>query len=940
MVVEAVVVVERPFAVGLGREHKVHLERVVGDGELGGDVRLTLLADHLDGADVVGVGPPVPTADDVHLIGRGQVGVPWVVVDAHGLARPGLGGVDVEHVLALPTGHLGSLRLGDAAEEVATLLALLGALLADDALLDELVVEVGGLLVALNLKDLLGAVAGAVVILAVVVVVLVATVAEDKVHDEGLLGDVDLALLPPGSLDGLDRLAVHLEAALHRGHLSLLGELPVVAAALAGDRTVLLHTRQAGGGGVVVDSDLLAGDGLRGLEVPDFAKLGLSARPADVEKVADGFLSLPPRLGPVLGVALAGFDELFDLLAGAEGIVLGLLSHLLEPGGDGGRRGSLSLLLGLLLGSDPLSLRLGGGGLLGGSLGRGSLLSGGLLGRGVVGDRLGRLCFSVVLVEYGLLDRSLRGGGAVCGGLFGNLLVGRSLLGGGEVSLVLLVRNLGGVGTEGVGVRGGENVDGGLRLGGLVFNLALDHGHLLGGLDRLDHRHGSLKGAALGDGGDLGGGGHLGGGLGLRDGVGGHLGLSLGAEDEGLVGKGVPGAKLGRGLSLVYHLEAGELSLGGAESLGLGLGDRLCPGVSRSGGFSFGGLVDISLVLVGAGGALDGLRVLHGSPGSPGGGVGGSLGLSLGALLSLLLADVLHGADVTGDEGGCLEVFDARLSLLGADVGGDEFLLLGAAEGRGEHGRLLILLGEGGGLALLNLVGLALSLGEVSGLGLGGGLRSLGVDLGGTLRLGLSLRLRLRGGSLSLGEGFSLGLGLHLGGEHLRLGGLLGRGSGGERLGLELLSSSLSGRLGSLLGLLLLHRLELLLGNLVSLRRGSFLVLLGEGLGADVLLELHDVRELLLLLEEHGHLLLLLFEVSLGRVLELEVLHLELLELKKSLILTLEPLQLLARVAHLLAVGGGVGGGRRRGGSHGRAGGGGHLARLEISDLPAHGANL
>jgi len=100
------------------------------------------------------------------------------------------------------------------------------------------------------------------------------------------------------------------------------------------------------------------------------------------------------------------------------------------------------------------------------------------------------------------------------------------------------------------------------------------------------------------------------------------------------------------------------------------------------------------------------------------------------------------------------------------------------------------------------------------------------------------------------------------------------------------------------------------------------------------------VRELLLLLEEHGHLLLLLFEVSLGRVLELEVLHLELLELKKSLILTLEPLQLLARIAHLLAVGGGVGGGRRRGGSHGRAGGGGHLARLEISDLPAHGANL
>ena len=96
--------------------------------------------------------------------------------------------------------------------------------------------------------------------------------------------------------------------------------------------------------------------------------------------------------------------------------------------------------------------------------------------------------------------------------------------------------------------------------------------------------------------------------------------------------------------------------------------------------------------------------------------------------------------------------------------------------------------------------------------------------------------------------------------------------------------------------------------------------------------------ELLLLLEEHGHLLLLFVEIGLGRVLEPEVLHLELLELKKSLILTLEPLELLARIAHLLAVGGTIGRGRRSG--HGHAGGGGHLARLEISDLPAHGSNF
>ena len=268
-------------------------------------MRLTLLANHLDGADGLGVRPPVPAADDVHLVGRGQVGVPGVVVDAHRLARAGLWGVDVEHVLALPAGHLGSLTLGDTAENVTALLALLGALLTDDALLDELVVQLGGLLVALNLEDLLSAFAGDVVVRAVVVVILVAAVTEDEVHDEGLIGDVDLALLPPRTLHSLDRLAVHLEAALHRGHQGLLRRLPVVAAALAGDRAVLLHARQAGGGGVVIDGQRLTRNGLRGLDVPDVANLGLGARPDDVEKVADGVLSLPPRLGPVLGVALA-----------------------------------------------------------------------------------------------------------------------------------------------------------------------------------------------------------------------------------------------------------------------------------------------------------------------------------------------------------------------------------------------------------------------------------------------------------------------------------------------------------------------------------------------------------------------------------------------------------------------------------------------------------
>ena len=315
------------------------------------------------------------------------------------------------------------------------------------------------------------------------------------------------------------------------------------------------------------------------------------------------------------------------------------------------------------------------------------------------------------------------------------------------------MRSLGGVSTESVGVRGGENVEVDLGLGGIVLGLALDHGHLLRSLNCLDHRDGSLEGGALSNGGDLRGGGHFGGRLGLRDGVGGHLGLGLGAKSERLVGEGVPGAELGRGLCLVHHLEAGKLSLGGGESLGLSLGDRLGPGVSRCGSLGLGGLEDVRLLLVDGGGGLDGLRVLHGGPGSPGGGIGSSLGLSLGALLSLLLADVLQGADIAGDEGSRLKVLDAGLGfgLLCADLGSDELLLLRGAKRRRKHSRLVVLDRGGVGPALLSLHGLALSLHEVSGLGLGGCLCSLGVDLGGTLRLGLCLRLCLRSSSLSRG---------------------------------------------------------------------------------------------------------------------------------------------------------------------------------------------